>query len=142
MNENDLVYRLLKRAEIRRQIPGRKSVEEGKPDRIANILEEAAAEIIRLRTKTHIDHLEELNTLVKEYHERSGTYNFHYDKCEFHQWDVSLKRELTLEQWANLEIEDWVVRIIWSDNSNSSDVYSVPLKEILEWDNERKNISS
>lgn len=47
--EHDLVYRLKKRAEIRRQIPGRKSVEEGKPDRIADILEEAAKEIERLR---------------------------------------------------------------------------------------------
>jgi hypothetical protein len=49
MKENDLVYRLLKRAEIRRQIPGRKSVEEGTPDRIADILEEAAREIVELR---------------------------------------------------------------------------------------------
>lgn len=49
MNENDLVYRLRKRAEIRRQIPGRKSVQEGKPDRIADLLEEAANEIERLR---------------------------------------------------------------------------------------------
>lgn len=49
MNENDLVYRLRKRAEIRRQIPDRKSVQEGKTDRIANILEEAANEIERLR---------------------------------------------------------------------------------------------
>ena len=46
---NDIVYRLKKRAEIRRQIPGRKSVEEGKPDRIADLLEEAAEEILRLR---------------------------------------------------------------------------------------------
>jgi len=49
MNEQDLVYRLRKRAEIRRQIPGRKSVEEGKPDRIADLLEEAAKEIETLR---------------------------------------------------------------------------------------------
>lgn len=49
MNETDLVYRLRKRAEIRRQIPSRKSVQEGKPDRIADILEEAANEIERLR---------------------------------------------------------------------------------------------
>ncbi len=49
LNENDIVYRLKKRAEIRRQIPGRKSVEEGKPDRIADILEEAALEIEKLR---------------------------------------------------------------------------------------------
>lgn len=50
MNQNgeDLVYRLRKRAEIRRQIPTRKSVQEGKPDRIADLLEEAAHEIERL----------------------------------------------------------------------------------------------
>jgi len=39
---SDLIERLRKRAEIRRQIPGRKSVEEGKSDRIADLLEEAA----------------------------------------------------------------------------------------------------
>jgi hypothetical protein len=49
MNENDIVYRLKKRAEIRRQIQDRKSVQEGKPDRIADILDEAANEIVRLR---------------------------------------------------------------------------------------------
>jgi hypothetical protein len=38
----DLVYRLRKRAEIRRQISTRKSVQEGKPDRIADLLDEAA----------------------------------------------------------------------------------------------------
>ena len=49
MNDNDIVYRLNLRAEIRRQIPGRKSVQQGLPDRIADILEEAALEIERLR---------------------------------------------------------------------------------------------
>lgn len=39
---NDLIYRLRKRAEIRRNISTRKSVQEGKPDRIADLLEEAA----------------------------------------------------------------------------------------------------
>ena len=53
MEETDLVYRLLKRAEIRRSILERKSVQEGKPDRISDILEEAAAEIQRLREKTN-----------------------------------------------------------------------------------------
>ena len=48
-NEEDLVYRLRKRAEIRRQIPSRKSVQEGKADRIADLLEEAANEIERLQ---------------------------------------------------------------------------------------------
>lgn len=49
MNDQDLVYRLRKRAEIRRQIPGRRSVQEGKPDRLADLLEEAANEIENLR---------------------------------------------------------------------------------------------
>jgi len=47
--ENDIVFRLRKRAEIRRQIITRKSVQEGQPDRIADLLEEAALEITRLR---------------------------------------------------------------------------------------------
>jgi hypothetical protein len=48
VSEQSLVFRLRKRAEIRRQIPGRKSVEEGARDRIADLLEEAADEIERL----------------------------------------------------------------------------------------------
>lgn len=49
MGNDDIVFRLRKRAEIRRQIPDRKSVQEGKPDRIADLLEEAANEIEELR---------------------------------------------------------------------------------------------
>ena len=52
LEEQGLVYRLRKRAEIRRQIPGRRSVEQGEPDRIADLLEEAAAEIERLQKQT------------------------------------------------------------------------------------------
>lgn len=52
--QEDLVYRLLKRAEIRRQITTRKSVQEGKPDRIADLLEEAVKEIKTLRTQVVI----------------------------------------------------------------------------------------
>jgi len=51
ITEQSLVYRLRKRAEIRRQIPGRLSAEEGKPDRIADLLDEAADEIERLKDK-------------------------------------------------------------------------------------------
>jgi hypothetical protein len=46
---NDLVERLRKRAEIRRQMPGRKSVQNNEPDRIADLLEEAAQAIEQLR---------------------------------------------------------------------------------------------
>jgi hypothetical protein len=56
VSQQSLVFRLRKRAEIRRQIPGRKSVEEGTPDRIADLLEEAANEIERLE-----DVIEQMN---------------------------------------------------------------------------------
>ncbi len=48
VSEQSLVYRLRKRAEIRRNIADRKSVQENRPDRIADLLEEAADEIERL----------------------------------------------------------------------------------------------
>lgn len=51
IDEQDIVYRLRERARIRRQIPGRKSVQEGKSDRIADLLEEAADEIERERLR-------------------------------------------------------------------------------------------
>lgn len=54
--EDDIVYRLRKRAEIRRSIATRKSVQEGKADRIADLLEEAAKEV----------------ELLREYRDRSG----------------------------------------------------------------------
>jgi len=53
MNENDIVYRLRKRAEIRRSIP------RGEPDRISDILEEAANEIEQLRGL--IQEIQEIN---------------------------------------------------------------------------------
>ena len=62
--EDDLVFRLRKRAEIRRQIADRKSVQEGKPDRLSDLLEEAANEIERLY---NIDAGINRNTDNKEY---------------------------------------------------------------------------
>ena len=50
---SDLIYRLRKRAEIRRQIKTRKSVQENQPDRISDLLEEAA------------NYIEELETIIK-----------------------------------------------------------------------------
>ena len=49
MTNQDLVYRLRKRAETRRQIPTRKSVQEGSADRLADLLEEAADQIDKLQ---------------------------------------------------------------------------------------------
>ena len=51
--KDDLVYRLRKRAEIRRQIPSRKSVQNNEPDRIADLLEEAAETIEILRDRIY-----------------------------------------------------------------------------------------
>ena len=64
--EEDLVFRLRKRAEIRRQIADRKSVQEGKPDRLSDLLEEAANEIERLKGN-NIDAGIDRNTDNKEY---------------------------------------------------------------------------
>jgi hypothetical protein len=50
MNEESLVYRLRKRSDIRRSINSRKSVQEGKPDRISDLLDEAADEICKLES--------------------------------------------------------------------------------------------
>ena len=46
-----LVYRLRKRAEIRQSIAQRKSVQEGKADRIVELLNEAADRILELELK-------------------------------------------------------------------------------------------
>ena len=55
---SDLIERLLKRAEIRRKIMTRKSVQEGKPDRIADLLEEAAKELLK-RSSLNEEHCQD-----------------------------------------------------------------------------------
>jgi hypothetical protein len=61
MTNTDLIERLRKRAEIRRQIPSRKSVQAGEPDRISDLLEEAA------------DRLESLELEISILEEQIGT---------------------------------------------------------------------
>jgi hypothetical protein len=51
---SDLIFRLKKRAEIRASIPSRKSVQEGKPDRLGALLLEAAAALERLTDKSQL----------------------------------------------------------------------------------------
>ena len=46
----NLVERLRMRAKIRRIIPNRKSVQEGKPDRLADLLDEAADRVETLES--------------------------------------------------------------------------------------------
>ena len=45
VSDQPLIYRLRKRAEIRRQNMDRVSVQEGQPDRISELLEEAASRL-------------------------------------------------------------------------------------------------
>ena len=49
MIADDLVYRLRERVRIRKEITTRKSVQEGKPDRIADLLLESALAIEELQ---------------------------------------------------------------------------------------------
>lgn len=67
MENESLVERLRKRAEIRRQISTRKSVQEGKPDRIADLLEEAAAEITKLSAQND-EYLETVAGVARDRH--------------------------------------------------------------------------
>jgi 23S rRNA maturation mini-RNase III len=53
--DQSLVYRLKKRAEIRKSITTRKSVQRGETDRLSSLLEEAALRILYLENEN--DHL-------------------------------------------------------------------------------------
>lgn len=68
MTEESLVYRLRKRAEIRRNIESRKSVQEGKADRIADLLEQAADEICNLESV-----IGEMDDVINQLEFRSNT---------------------------------------------------------------------
>lgn len=73
--EDDIVLRLEKRAEIRRSMKHRKSVQEGKPDRIAELLEEAAKKIrvLREQIEYYADKVDELKAdLQYEYEQQAG----------------------------------------------------------------------
>jgi len=56
--KNDLIERLLTRARIRRQIQTRKSVRDGNPDRLANLLEEAAEALKEFQAYSRRDWLD------------------------------------------------------------------------------------
>ena len=64
---NDLVYRLRKRAEIRRQIPTRKSVQDNQPDRLSDLLDEAANEIERLKGNNIDTGIDRNTIIISEY---------------------------------------------------------------------------
>lgn len=63
IEEQSLVFRLRRRAEIRRTAVDRESVKEGREDRLANLLDEAAHEIYYL---THVKGKDIMFKLDKE----------------------------------------------------------------------------
>ena len=69
MDKEDLIYRLRKRAEIRRQINTRKSVQEGAPDRIADLLDEAAD---ALESKDRVARYELIRTVEAKLKEKNA----------------------------------------------------------------------
>lgn len=92
IEEQTLVERLRTRASIRRNIKDRKSVQEGKPDRIADLLEEAANEIERLQKEN--DWISVKDALPEKYRE-----------CLVYPWisDYILTAELQRDGWAYIE---------------------------------------
>lgn len=80
VNEQDLAYRLHKRAEIRRQISTRKSVQEDKPDRLADLLDEAADEIKKIQLMLEEEMLNpQCGTCNVRYYD-------HYEENDNHKW--------------------------------------------------------
>ena len=78
--QQDIVDNLRTRASIRRQIQTRKSVQEGKPDRIADLLDAAATEIETLRESVKkwqslADANAKLNDCIQRRHDTSDRLN-------------------------------------------------------------------
>jgi len=82
----------------------------------------------------HIANIEALEDLIQRYHAREGTFNFHYSHFDLMSWRVWMKEyRMSQADWDRFEIEDYAVRISYTDNSNSYDDYMVLLKDIIAW---------
>ena len=64
---HDLIIRLRVRASIRRNIQSRRSVQEGKPDRLSDLLEEAADSLSRLQREVNMTQTEKIFSKIKKY---------------------------------------------------------------------------
>jgi hypothetical protein len=78
-----------------------------------------------------------LDDIVEAYHNRFGSFNFHYSKFELYPWDTGLPKDV----YDKMDIDDWAVQIIWSDNSFSIDTYWADLNTILDWYDGQKVLS-
>lgn len=96
----DLIFRLRKRAEIRRNIPSRKSVTLGEPDRIANLLDEAALELENFK-KERDAYRQALRRVAEPYWELS------YDKIRLQRDEYkNIAQKVLDEYWGSEEKEE------------------------------------
>ena len=99
VSEQSLLFRLKRRAEIRRQIKDRKSVQENAPDRIADLLEEAAVTIYNQ------NHMHKLNA-IKIYYDglREGVTKYaHWKDGAQYVGTCGQSLKQALEEIDNLE---------------------------------------
>ena len=82
----------------------------------------------------YLQGVRELEDLIERWHGRNGTRNFHYSGFELKSWKVWLAEDMKKEDWERMDVEDYAVTILWTDNSNSYDSYTVLLKDILDWE--------
>lgn len=78
--------------------------------------------------------LNDLEEIVKAYHGRNGTYCFHYHGMQIEPWDVGLPKAI----YDKIDIGDYVIRVMWMDNSWSYDDYYITFDELFEWHNRNK----
>ena len=113
-----LTERLRIRASIRRQISSRKSVQEGKPDRLADLLDEAATEITRLQNIVENKPASVIATGIYEHCSYQGTYPIHCEVLEKRKWnldDAHIWEKLTAQtleaaQSEKAHLDGYVIR--------------------------------
>jgi len=74
---------------------------------------------------------ETLEDIIEKYHARDGTYCFHYHSFIIEQWSVCLPKHI----YDKIDIGDYVIRILWTDNSNSIDDYYITFDQLFDWYN-------
>lgn len=76
----------------------------------------------------------ELEKVIQAYHERNGTFNFHYSHFDLMSWRPwMVDHGLTKKDDEVMGTEEYAVQIAWTDNSNSYDSYTVLLSDIIAW---------
>lgn len=78
--------------------------------------------------------VQQLEDLIRRYHGREGTRNFHFSHFDLLSWRVWIEDHgLSRADYEKMDIDDYAVRISYTDNSNSYDAYTVLLNDIIEW---------